>query len=195
MLTESGIAVDVAFMTRGELGADEGLGSSPQQRRELAAVRTQEAQAACDILGVRSVQFLDGADTRLAEQPQMAVAIAQLFRQESYERVFCPWPCDAHEDHIATFQLAQRAARDQSAPPQFWLYEVWKPLAANAFVPIDRTVEVKRQAIEQYRSQLSQLNYREGFLGLAAYRSLFCPSSKYAEAFLVCDRAELLHIV
>ncbi len=37
MLTESGIAVDVAFMTRGELGADEGLGSSPQQRREVAS--------------------------------------------------------------------------------------------------------------------------------------------------------------
>ena len=138
---------------------------------------------------------MGGADTHLAEQPQMAGAIAQLFRQESYERVFSPWPGDAHADHIATFQLVQRAARDQSAPPQFWLYEVWKPLAANTFVPIDRTVEVKRHAIEQYGSQLSQLNYREGFLGLAAYRSLFCPSSKYAEAFLVCDRAELLHIV
>jgi hypothetical protein len=39
---------------------------------------------------------------------------------------------------------------------------------------------------------LAQLNYRDAFLGLAAYRSLFCPSSKYAEAFLVCDHRELL---
>jgi hypothetical protein len=73
----------------------------------------------------------------------------------------------------------------------FWLYEIWKPLPANTFVPIDRTMQAKRQAIEQYQSQLAQLNYREGFVGLAAYRSLFCPASSYAEAFLVCDHREL----
>ena len=195
MLVEGGIGVDVAFMTRGEMGTDEGLCASPQQRRELAAVRTREAEAACGVLGVRSVQFLDGQDTRLAEQPQMATAIAGLFRRASYERVFCPWGRDGHEDHIATFGLLRRAVQEHFAPTQFWLYEVWKPLAANTFVPIDRTLEFKRHAIEQYQSQLSQLNYREGFLGLAAYRSLFCPSSKYAEAFWVCDRSELLHIV
>ena len=55
------------------------------------------------------------------------------------------------------------------------------------------TMDAKRRAIEQYQSQLSQLNYREGFVGLAAYRSLFCPSSSYAEAFLVCDSREFLN--
>ncbi len=50
----------------------------------------------------------------------------------------------------------------------------------------------KQTAISKYESQLAQLNYGEAFVGLAAYRSLFCPPSNYAEAFLVCDKQQLL---
>lgn len=194
MLVESGVAVDVAFMTRGELGL-EGAATAPLEvRQQLAAVRSREAAAACEVLGVRRVDFLTGGDARLADQPQIAHEIGSLFRRASYQRVFCPWPHDGHDDHRATFAHLRRAVQDHPAPPQFWLYEVWKPLTANTFVPIDRTMEVKRRAIDQYQSQLAQLNYRDAFLGLAAYRSLFCPSSRYAEAFLVCDRSEVLSL-
>jgi len=108
--------------------------------------------------------------------------------------VFCPWHLDAHDDHRATFAILRQAIIQSHLTTSFWLYEVWKPLAANTFVPIDRTMPAKRRAIEQYQSQVSQLNYREGFTGLAAYRSLFCPSSSFAEAFLVCDTQEFLNL-
>jgi N-acetylglucosamine malate deacetylase 1 len=193
MLAESGIAVDVAFLTRGEQGAEGGLTSSAASR-ELAEVRTQEAKAACEVLGVRNVLFLNGNDTQLSNQPQLAAVIAQLLQNEGYQRVFCPWKHDSHDDHQATFELLKEAIGANHVTTSFWLYEVWKPLPANTFVPIDRTMDSKRRAIDQYQSQLSQLNYREGFVGLAAYRSLFCPSSSYAEAFLVCDRNELINI-
>lgn len=192
MLSESGVAVDVAFMTRGELGTDPG--ASPAQQREVAQTRTCEAEAACNVLGVRQIFFLDGNDTCLAEQPHLAEALADILRREPYQRVFCPWPQDAHPDHIATFGLLRRAVQSFPAPDHYWLYEVWRPLAANTFVPIDNTVEVKRRAIEQYQSQLALCNYQSGVLGLAAYRSLFCPASRYAEAFFVCDRNEILQL-
>lgn len=206
MLSESGVLVDVAFLTRGELGQEAGIGASLDVRQETAERRTREAQAACQVLGIRNVLFLDGADSRLADQPQLASSIAHLLARGGYQRVFCPWQHDSHEDHRATFALLKQAVTMQGAaatqpagvqappPLQFWLYEVWKPLPANTFVPIDRTLEAKRRAIEKYESQLVQLNYREGFLGLSAYRSLFCPSSKYAEAFFVCDRQEMLQL-
>jgi len=194
LLAESGVAVDVAFLTRGELGQEAGFGASLEARRETAECRTREARAACDVLGVREVLFLDGADSRLADQPQLATSIANTLEAGGYQRVFCPWQHDSHEDHRATFALLRRAVEMQPAVTQFWLYEVWKPLPATTFVPIDRTLATKRLAIEQYQSQLTQLNYREAFLGLAAYRSLFCPSSKFAEAFLVCDRHELFNL-
>lgn len=194
MLVESAVAVDVGFMTRGEQGLEGGPATSAEARRQMAEVRTREALAACNVLGVRKVMFLGGNDTRLADQPELAAPIAELINRERYQRVFCPWPGDSHSDHQATFKLLREAVVQNPFAVSFWLYEVWNPLPANTFVPIDHTMEAKRQAIEQYQSQLSQLNYREGIAGLAAYRSLFCPSSSYAEAFLVCDRHEMLNL-
>jgi len=194
MLTDSGVLVDVAFLTRGEQGMDAATMHSLDASHQLAEVRSKEARAACGVLGVRSVLFLDGSDTRLSEEPQLATSIADLLRADNYQRVFCPWPHDSHEDHQATFSLLRRAVVENQFDPSFWLYEVWKPLPANTFVPIDHTMQAKRQAIEQYQSQLPQLNYREGFVGLAAYRSLFCPGSSFAEAFWVCDRREMLNL-
>jgi N-acetylglucosamine malate deacetylase 1 len=191
MLAESGVAVDVAFMTRGEQGVEGGGAADAAASQAMAEVRTREARAACEVLGVRNVIFLNGSDTRLADQPELAGSIALLLQNDGYQRVFCPWPQDGHEDHRATFELLRNAVGNNAATTGFWLYEIWKPLPANTFVPIDRTMQAKREAIEQYQSQLAQLNYREGFVGLAAYRSLFCPASSYAEAFLVCDHREL----
>jgi LmbE family N-acetylglucosaminyl deacetylase len=190
MLTEGGVAVDVAFLTRGERGLEEGFAEEDKQQR-MADIRTREAQAACQVLGVAKVIFLDGNDTQLREQPQLAGEIASLLIPGNYQRIFCPWPEDPHEDHRATFAWLKSAVAQSGLKPNLWLYEVWKPLPANTYVPIDRTIEAKRQAIDQYASQLEQLNYREGFLGLAAYRSLFCPPSRFAEAFLVCEAADL----
>jgi LmbE family N-acetylglucosaminyl deacetylase len=194
MLTESDVVVDVAFLTRGEQGFEPGAEQSLEASRQMGEVRSQEARAACDVLGVRNVLFLNGSDTRLNEEPQLAESIAELIRSGGYQRVFCPWPQDGHDDHKATFAHLRRAVVENDLNTAFWLYEVWKPLPANTYVPIDRTIETKRQAIDQYQSQLPQLNYREGFVGLAAYRSLFCPGSSYAEAFLVCDRRELVNL-
>lgn len=194
MLTEGGIHVDVAFLTRGEHGVEGGQAADPSLLQQTAELRTGEAKAACEVLGVRRVLFLGGSDTCLSEQPQLVNSIVGLLSEGHYQRIFCPWPEDAHDDHKATFSLLQAAIAQTASNPSFWLYEVWKPLPANTFVPIDRTVERKQQAICKYGSQLSQLNYAEAFLGLAAYRSLFCPPSSYAEAFLVCDRQHLLAI-
>lgn len=194
MLSEGGVAVDVAFLTRGEMGLEPGELPSPDARRNLAEIRTQEARAACSVLGVRNVLFLGGHDTRLADQPELGAEIAGLLRSGEYQRVFCPWAQDGHDDHRATFNLLRSAVSHNHFTSSFWLYEVWKPLPANTFVPIDGTIEAKRRAMDQYQSQLSQLNYREGFAGLSAYRSLFCPSSSFAEAFLVCDKPEILNM-
>jgi LmbE family N-acetylglucosaminyl deacetylase len=194
MLVEGGIDVDVAFLTRGEQGAEGGGALSADVALQTAACRTREAQAACEVLGVRKCIFLEGKDTCLSEQPQLAQAIASLLVEGRYQRVFCPWQQDSHEDHRATFALLKQAVEATRLPISFWLYEVWKPLPANTFVPIDGTMATKQKAIEKYASQLAQLNYGEAFVGLAAYRSLFCPPSNYAEAFLVCDQQQFLSL-
>jgi LmbE family N-acetylglucosaminyl deacetylase len=194
MLTQSGVPVDVAFMTRGEQGTEASAAQSLEESRRVAELRAREALAACNILGVRQVGFLDGNDTRLRDQPELTSSIVNLLQNAEYHRVFCPWQHDSHDDHRATFALLKSAVATLNREQSFWLYEVWRPLSANTFVPIDNTIATKCRAMEQYPSQLSQLNYREGFLGLSAYRSLFCPTSRYAEAFFVCNRQKLLNL-
>src|SRR6187399_449496 len=73
MLADRGVAVDVAFLTRGEHGL-EGGNRSPREHRELAEAREREATSACAVLGTRDVTFLGGSDTRLSEEPELAAA-------------------------------------------------------------------------------------------------------------------------
>lgn len=192
LVSESGTPVDVLFMTRGEQGHDRGADYPVTEQESLAAVRQEEATSACRILGVRQVTFLSGSDTQLAQQPHLAEDLLTLFKQGSFRRIFCPWKHDAHPDHQATFTILQLALRHYDGPMQIWLYEVWTPLPFNVVVPIDRTILQKKKAIEMYQSQLKQLNYRGGFMGLSAYRSTVCPPAIYAEAFLMCTKEEFL---
>src|SRR5262245_2853888 len=67
-LTDSGVIVDVAFMTRGELGGRRGVVMPPLDRLVLATQRGQEAVQACGILGVRNIHFLSGRDGDLCDQ-------------------------------------------------------------------------------------------------------------------------------
>jgi LmbE family N-acetylglucosaminyl deacetylase/DNA-binding NarL/FixJ family response regulator len=192
LVTEGGTPVDVVFMTRGERGHEDGQGISEEKQHALAYERTNEALNACKALGVRQVSFLAGSDTQLREQAHLSADLRTVIDQGCYRRVFCPWAQDGHEDHIATFGLLRAALSGYEPEMQVWLYEVWTPLPFNMLIPIDQTIRHKRKAIEHYRSQLSQLNYREGFIGLSAYRGAFCPPANFAEAFQVCTKEEIL---
>ena len=194
LVTESGVPVDVVFMTRGEMGHEDGPSISSAQQADLAQQRSREAIEACQALGVRRISFLNGKDTRLKEQAHLARDLASVLTGNRYRRVFCPWKYDAHEDHQATFAILQAALKAHPGSLQIWLYEVWTPLGFNMLIPIDGTILHKKKAIQSYRTQLPQLNYRQGFIGLSAYRSAFCPPSSYAEAFFVCSQEEMLSL-
>ena len=192
LLTQSDVAVDVVYLTLGELGFDCGEEGTPAERRRLGAIRAVEAREACDVLGVRHVHFLPGNDGQLSQQGHLADSLAALLRTEPYRRLFCPWSGEGHVDHRATFSLVRQAlSRSPSQGPAVWLYEIWTPLRPTAYVPIELTIGFKQAAIERHRSQLQVRDYRTAVLGLAAYRALICPPAKYAEAFVVCDFDEL----
>jgi LmbE family N-acetylglucosaminyl deacetylase len=194
LLAEAGTHVDVVFLTRGENGLNAPHLESIAVHAELAATRVAEARSACEILGVRDVEFLNGIDGGLLNQPHLAHPLAGLMAERRYQRVFCPWYGEAHPDHVATFRLLQRAVRETNLLPTVWLYEVWTPLVPTDHVPIDATMGAKKQAIEKHQSQLACLDYLHAFVGLSSYRALACPPSEYAEAFLVMDTPMLLNV-
>lgn len=190
-LARNGAAVDVVYLTRGELGVDAPEAATPESRQRLAARRSEEAAAACATLGVRDIIHLDGRDGEIARHPELAERLRSLLSARGYQRVFCPWWNDGHPDHQATFRWFQQAATSVANPPQAWLYEIWTPMEPTALVPIDGTIEIRRAAVREHVSQLSVLDYLTAFDGLAAYRALRCPPSRYVEAFRVCSAEEL----
>lgn len=190
-LANHGATVDVAFMTRGEQGFPSGRVGSPAAQAALAEQREREGRAACELLGVANVHFLGGSDGRLAHQPEMATAISRLLTQRNFARVLCPWGQDNHLDHRATYHWLRQALAASRVDCDVWLYEVWSPLPPNLVLPIDATMPAKLAAIDVYRSQLQCLNYRQAFVGLAAYRGLLCPPAGYAEAFVTCEGGAL----
>ena len=192
LLTSAGGQVDVLYMTSGENGFYPHVKPTEAARRELMTRRRAEAREACRILGIRKVAFLDGRDGRLSEQPELASPIRAALTAHHYRSVFCPWPHDGHPDHAATYCMLQRALTGLSVAVDVWLYEVWTPVAANMFISIDTTVDAKIQAFKAHESQASLLNYADAYLGLARYRSLFCPPAQYAEAFYNCDSSALV---
>jgi LmbE family N-acetylglucosaminyl deacetylase len=193
LLTNAGAAVDVLYMTRGELGVDVPEAATTESKARLAAIRTEEAAAACKILGVRHVSFLDGRDGELQEQPHLAADLARALARNHYTRIFCPWSQEGHADHQATYRWLVAALASEPSNADIWLYEVWTPLRPTTLVPIDATIEAKSTAALAHKSQLACLDYLSGFRGLAAYRALTCPGAKFAEAFQVATRQQLLN--
>jgi LmbE family N-acetylglucosaminyl deacetylase len=194
LLTQAGMQVDVVLMTRGENGLDAPGQQPAAVHEQLAARRETEARASCEVLGVRDVQFLTGIDGGLSHQPHLAKPLISILQAASYQRVFAPWYGESHPDHVATFRLLQRAIAESGVRPAIWLYEVWTPLSPTDHVPIDATMSAKREAITKHESQLDCLDYLSAFVGLAAYRALACPPSKYAEAFLTMDTHAFLNL-
>jgi LmbE family N-acetylglucosaminyl deacetylase len=195
-LTEAGISVDVAFMTRGELGCRRGIVLPPLDQLVLASQRAQEAVAACRILGVRNAHFLNGRDGGLGEQPELSDDILRLLKTSDYSIVFCPWAFDFHPDHSATFDLLTTALKTCDCDPEVWLYEVWSTLHPNKIVSIDSTIESKMRAIRAHASQMKnyEYDYSECFQALARYRGMLAPGMRHAEAFYVCDREAALSL-
>lgn len=194
LIASAGGQVDVLFMTRGERGTEAGAAATYAVQQNLAETRTREAQAACRILGVSQVNFLEGQDSRLHLQPELAEGIYHQLLQDTYRSVFCPWDQDAHRDHQSTYSLMTAALRRLRRHLDVWLYEVWSPLRPNMVVAIDSTIDLKMEAIGAHASQLESMDYARGFRALAQYRSLLCPTARYAEAFFTCDSQALLEL-
>ena len=185
LLSQAGTQVDVAFLSSGAVSGD----------LKTAARREDEARAAAKVLGLHELHFLRGQDGDLHLQPWLSDSVQALLEKKTYSLLFCPWPLDGQSDHAAAFRIFRNALRRANLVAEVWLYEVWAPLLANRVVNIDSVIEVKRQAIDSHASQVSNINYTEKFLALAAYRSLICRPGNYAEAFFACNGALLESLV
>jgi LmbE family N-acetylglucosaminyl deacetylase len=189
---QRGAQITVVFLTDGRNGSSDvnTLYGEERERkqRELVELRTTEARAALHRLGVNRMICLDAEDGALDKCDWAAEKLRDVLLKHQPELVYLPFYLEEHPDHRATSRVLLDAVAGTSLQFQCMGYEVWTPLFPNCLVRIDSTVEIKKQALQEYRSQLQQCDYLHASIGLNAHRSagLINPpgfQGGYAEAF------------
>src|SRR4051812_5512483 len=110
--SDDGVRCSLYCATDGDAGRSSGIPVS--SRAQLAALRHAELQAACEILGIRTVEFGGHPDGRLeAVDPEIVMGeMVRLLRRERPEVVITFGPEGAptrHRDHRAISRLATAA--------------------------------------------------------------------------------------
>jgi LmbE family N-acetylglucosaminyl deacetylase len=171
---EQGISVQVVFVTD---GAASHTWHPRFKAGEIAPIRKQEALTALAILGVEQTQihFLDKRDGKLkyapdVERQQTIDQLAQILCDFDPGEVYVTHQQDRSADHEATYGLVKAAIAASELEVELLQYPIWliwktllfrevklSQIAGSYRLSIKAVHGKKRQAIEAYRSQYSQI--------------------------------------
>jgi LmbE family N-acetylglucosaminyl deacetylase len=181
----AGHSVTIIYFTRGEAGIP------GKSHDEAAAIRTNEAMAACRILGAKPV-FAGQIDGSSVISNDWVAKMERLIAGERPDLVFTHWPIDSHKDHqcasLLTIQVWMRAQRKFD----LYFFEVCTGTQTMVFHPTDYVditdvLELKHKALFCHASQNPAEIYRPGAPGnhaiMEEYRGMQI-GARAAEAFV-----------
>jgi LmbE family N-acetylglucosaminyl deacetylase len=180
---QAGDEVWAIYLIRGGRGVP---GRDPQ---EVERTRTEEAQAACHILGAEPL-FFDFPDGGLEVLSATVEAVQTLLTKRPPDLLLAHWPLDTHPDHQAVGVLALRAWLAAGCAFPLHFYEVLTGHQTLHFVPsfyvdITEVAQIKRRAVMAHVSQHPEQWYphherMERFRGMEA-------GVDRAEAFIIAQ--------
>lgn len=187
---KNGAVITVIYMTDGRQG------HPSYNEDDLVIKRKEEAERAAKIIGINKLIFLNNKDAELSSSLNTAKELSTILNDIKPDAVFLPFFTDNHVDHIATNEIFLSASIKCNKNMMCYGYEIWTPLMSpNCVVDITSFLEVKKQALEQHQSQISQSPIIEATIGLARYRGvLHSLQDRYAEAFFQCSLSEYRHL-
>lgn len=150
-LNEAGYEVVVVYMTKGQSGI------RGKSHDEAAAIRTQEALNACEIMGVRSI-FLSQVDGYSEINVQKYDEMRELIIKENPDIVFTHWTLDLHRDHRVCSCLVLEAWKRLKYKFDLYFFEPMTGAQAQLFHPTDYVditdvAQRKREACNCHASQ------------------------------------------
>ena len=181
----AGHSVTIIYLTRGEAGIP---GSSHDHS---AAIRTDEAIAACRILGAKPV-FAGQVDGASVITNEWVAKMERLIADEKPDLVFTHWPIDSHKDHQCASQLTIQAWVRAQAKFELYFFEVCTGSQTMVFHPTDYVditdvQDLKHRALYCHVSQDPAKIYTPGLPGnhaiMEEYRGMQM-GVKAAEAFV-----------
>ena len=136
---------------------------------ELSIMRKKEAIEAAEVLGLRSdqVMFLGFGDRELGSQFEKARAkVTNILETRKPSAVYFPSHEDVHPDHRATNIIVDNSLNHLKLPTKRFRYTIWRKngskLSSNhVTVDVSSMIEIKKRALEKYRSQTSLISSRQ----------------------------------
>jgi LmbE family N-acetylglucosaminyl deacetylase len=164
---------------------------------EMASIRQQEVKESANILGIQQLHCLALTDLYSSENQQILLEfLYKLIINYQPQEIYIPHPTlDKHKSHQIAAQLSleviNKAITNKTLPhPNVWAYEVWG-LFSNWDITVDISdfVVLKRAAINCHKSQVTDIAYADGVLGLNRWRGVFSDphrisSNAYLEVFI-----------
>ena len=170
-----GAEIVTICLTHGDAGSNR-FTPPDMTRARLARIREDEQRAACRVLGIKDVVFLDYEDGVLTPTIEMRRALTRLIRQHRPDAIVCGDPTMRfygnrymnHPDHRVASDVALDAVFP-SAETRFifpellaeglephHVREVWLhgSSRSDTFVDISATLPLKIQALREHKSQL-----------------------------------------
>jgi N-acetylglucosamine malate deacetylase 1 len=147
--TKLGHEVVILYLNRGEGYC----GGAALDR--CAAIRTAEAEKACQILKARAA-FADQYDGRAVVDSQRYASFARMIAAEKPDVVFTQWPIDSHRDHRAVSALTLDAWFQSKKQFALYYYEVAEDTSMftpNEYVDISSLETVRHDACYAHVSQ------------------------------------------
>ncbi len=152
-LVDSGLGVGIIDLTRGELGT-----------RGTSEIRTQEAQAAAEIIGARLRKCLDMPDGDVANTPEARLKVIRALREHRPSLIVIPYRECEHPDHANAGKLVRDAAyfsglkkidtgQERFQPSRVIHYMTRTRFEPTFIVPIDDYFERKMEAVRAHASQ------------------------------------------
>lgn len=149
--------------------------------------RIEESKRAAEIIGSKKNHYMYFPTRQLNCNNDFKENLGFILNSVKPEAVFMPFFFDRHNDHIAVSWAISELRKKKKIDLNFMIYaySVWSPLNPNCLFDISKEWDMKRQAIECYKSQLITRDYIKVAQGLNQYwGEVKEPGMMYAEAFL-----------
>lgn len=190
--------IHIVLVTDGAAyGAVQRDGQPPEEARAaLIEERKNELRKTADALQAKSLSFLDLPDRGIVIDDDSVAKLRRVLDQVNPDVVLLPWFLDNHPDHRSVNRLFALACANRN--PLVLGYEIWAVLDPNAYFDITDQLDAKIALIENYTTQIGEVDYMTFARGLAwvrGYQLIQKNGRKAAEAFVALPAEDYRELV